>query len=180
MSLQVAASSSTNHQKHSPQALDPAMTPFLDYTHLRCPHTHTHAHIHARSSLLLESILICPCCLGNYYGTPKPPSQPAAAKVIGGEASPNEETTPRRSKSYNEMQNAGIAPADTEDEDELPEMNSSFTGEACVRVCVCARESVGRQDGRQKSAIWLSWPVSVLFNRKQPDVDIGNWLFWYF
>ncbi|KAB5536842.1 hypothetical protein PHYPO_G00111970 [Pangasianodon hypophthalmus] len=28
------------------------------------------------------------------------------------------------------MQNAGIAPADTEDEDELPEMNSSFTGDS--------------------------------------------------
>ncbi|KAF5896433.1 membrane-associated guanylate kinase, WW and PDZ domain-containing protein 1 isoform X1, partial [Clarias magur] len=72
---------------------------------------------------------------GNYYGTPKPSSQPPAAKVIGGEASPNdrprpEETTPRRSKSYNEMQNAGIAPADTEDEDEFPEMNSSFTGDS--------------------------------------------------
>ncbi|MCI4389998.1 hypothetical protein PGIGA_G00117520 [Pangasianodon gigas] len=72
---------------------------------------------------------------GNYYGTPKPSSQPPAAKVIGGEASPNDrpgpqETTPRRSKSYNEMQNAGIAPADTEDEDELPEMNSSFTGDS--------------------------------------------------
>ncbi|XP_046730508.1 membrane-associated guanylate kinase, WW and PDZ domain-containing protein 1b isoform X3 [Silurus meridionalis] len=72
---------------------------------------------------------------GNYYGTPKPSSQPPAAKVIGGEASPYDqqrpqETTPRRSKSYNEMQNAGIAPADTEDEDELPEMNSSFTGDS--------------------------------------------------
>ncbi|XP_060713581.1 membrane-associated guanylate kinase, WW and PDZ domain-containing protein 1b isoform X1 [Tachysurus vachellii] len=72
---------------------------------------------------------------GNYYGTPKPSSKPPAAKVIGGEVSPNDkplpqETTPRRSKSYNEMQNAGIAPTDTEDEDELPEMNSSFTGDS--------------------------------------------------
>ncbi|XP_062842988.1 membrane-associated guanylate kinase, WW and PDZ domain-containing protein 1b isoform X7 [Trichomycterus rosablanca] len=72
---------------------------------------------------------------GNYYGTPKPSSQPPAVKVIGGEALPNnksrpQETTPRRSKSYNEMQNAGIAAADTEDEDEFPEMNNSFTGDS--------------------------------------------------
>lgn len=117
--------------KNSPQPLDNATTPFPRF---HSPPLSTHKHTHTLSSLLLESLLICPCCLGNYYGTPKPSSQPPAAKVIGGEASPNDrprpqETTPRRSKSYNEMQNAGIAPADTEDEDELPEMNSSFTGE---------------------------------------------------
>ncbi|XP_076845283.1 membrane-associated guanylate kinase, WW and PDZ domain-containing protein 1b isoform X11 [Brachyhypopomus gauderio] len=72
---------------------------------------------------------------GNYYGTPKPPSQPPSGKVISGDALPDsrpapQETTPRRTKSYNEMQNAGIASAETEDEDELPEMNSSFTGDS--------------------------------------------------
>uniref|UniRef100_A0A673KK24 Membrane-associated guanylate kinase, WW and PDZ domain-containing protein 1 n=1 Tax=Sinocyclocheilus rhinocerous TaxID=307959 RepID=A0A673KK24_9TELE len=69
---------------------------------------------------------------GNYYGTPKPPSQPPSGKVITGDALQDslpgsQQSTPRRTKSYNEMQNAGIVPTETEDDDEVPEMNSSFT-----------------------------------------------------
>uniref|UniRef100_A0A8C1G9I5 Membrane-associated guanylate kinase, WW and PDZ domain-containing protein 1 n=1 Tax=Cyprinus carpio TaxID=7962 RepID=A0A8C1G9I5_CYPCA len=71
---------------------------------------------------------------GNYYGTPKPPSQPPSGKVITGDALQDslpgsQQSTPRRTKSYNEMQNAGIVPTETEDDDEVPEMNSSFTGQ---------------------------------------------------
>uniref|UniRef100_A0A8C2JVM6 Membrane-associated guanylate kinase, WW and PDZ domain-containing protein 1 n=1 Tax=Cyprinus carpio TaxID=7962 RepID=A0A8C2JVM6_CYPCA len=69
---------------------------------------------------------------GNYYGTPKPPSQPPSGKVITGDALQDslpgsQQSTPRRTKSYNEMQNAGIVPTETEDDDEVPEMNSSLT-----------------------------------------------------
>ncbi|XP_058647326.1 membrane-associated guanylate kinase, WW and PDZ domain-containing protein 1b isoform X4 [Onychostoma macrolepis] len=72
---------------------------------------------------------------GNYYGTPKPPSQPPSGKVITGDALQDslpgsQQSTPRRTKSYNEMQNAGIVPTETEDDDEVPEMNSSFTGDS--------------------------------------------------
>ncbi|XP_030632264.1 membrane-associated guanylate kinase, WW and PDZ domain-containing protein 1b [Chanos chanos] len=72
---------------------------------------------------------------GNYYGTPKPPSQPPSGKVITSDALQDslpgsQHSTPRRTKSYNEMQNAGIVPVETEDDDELPEMNSSFTGDS--------------------------------------------------
>ncbi|XP_026077206.1 membrane-associated guanylate kinase, WW and PDZ domain-containing protein 1-like isoform X3 [Carassius auratus] len=72
---------------------------------------------------------------GNYYGTPKPPSQPPSGKVITGDALQDslpgsQPSTPRRTKSYNEMQNAGIVPTETEDDDEVPEMNSSFTGDS--------------------------------------------------
>ncbi|KAA0707779.1 Membrane-associated guanylate kinase, WW and PDZ domain-containing protein 1 [Triplophysa tibetana] len=72
---------------------------------------------------------------GNYYGTPKPPSQPPSGKVITGDALQDslpgsQQSTPRRSKSYNEMQNAGIVPTETEDDDEVPEMNNSFTGDS--------------------------------------------------
>ncbi|TRY94576.1 hypothetical protein DNTS_024130, partial [Danionella cerebrum] len=72
---------------------------------------------------------------GNYYGTPKPPLQPPSGKVITGDAlreslPGSQPSTPRRTKSYNEMQNAGIVPTETEDDDELPEMNSSFTGDS--------------------------------------------------
>uniref|UniRef100_A0A8C2BUF5 Membrane-associated guanylate kinase, WW and PDZ domain-containing protein 1 n=1 Tax=Cyprinus carpio TaxID=7962 RepID=A0A8C2BUF5_CYPCA len=71
---------------------------------------------------------------GNYYGTPKPPSQPPSGKVITGDALQDslpgsQQSTPRRTKSYNEMQNAGIVPTETEDDDEVPEMNSSLTGQ---------------------------------------------------
>uniref|UniRef100_A0A8C1KFH8 Membrane-associated guanylate kinase, WW and PDZ domain-containing protein 1 n=1 Tax=Cyprinus carpio TaxID=7962 RepID=A0A8C1KFH8_CYPCA len=72
---------------------------------------------------------------GNYYGTPKPPSQPPSGKVITGDALQDslpgsQQSTPRRTKSYNEMQNAGIVPTETEDDDEVPEMNSSLTGDS--------------------------------------------------
>uniref|UniRef100_A0A8D3AFM4 Membrane-associated guanylate kinase, WW and PDZ domain-containing protein 1 n=1 Tax=Scophthalmus maximus TaxID=52904 RepID=A0A8D3AFM4_SCOMX len=84
---------------------------------------------------------------GNYYGTPKPPEQPPGGKVIsrsgsGGDAPlpdglsgslpGSQHSTPRRSKSYNDMQNAGIGPGaqQQEDDEDLPDMNSSFTGTA--------------------------------------------------
>uniref|UniRef100_A0A3Q3NIN5 Membrane-associated guanylate kinase, WW and PDZ domain-containing protein 1 n=1 Tax=Labrus bergylta TaxID=56723 RepID=A0A3Q3NIN5_9LABR len=82
---------------------------------------------------------------GNYYGTPKPPVQPPGGKVIsnsgsGGDAPlpdglssslpGSQPSTPRRSKSYNDMHNAGIGPGEPqqEDDEDLPDMNSSFTG----------------------------------------------------
>lgn len=71
--------------------------------------------------------------LGNYYGTPKPPSQPVSGKVITTDAlhslqSGSKQSTPKRTKSYNDMQNAGIVHTENEEEDDVPEMNSSFTG----------------------------------------------------
>uniref|UniRef100_A0A667YKC6 Membrane associated guanylate kinase, WW and PDZ domain containing 1b n=1 Tax=Myripristis murdjan TaxID=586833 RepID=A0A667YKC6_9TELE len=82
---------------------------------------------------------------GNYYGTPKPPVQPPSGKVIsssgsGGDAPlpdglsgslpGSQHSTPRRTKSYNDMHNAGIVPGEQqqEDDEDLPDMNSSFTG----------------------------------------------------
>ncbi|XP_046880825.1 membrane-associated guanylate kinase, WW and PDZ domain-containing protein 1b isoform X9 [Hypomesus transpacificus] len=72
---------------------------------------------------------------GNYYGTPKPPSQPPSGTVISGDAlqdslPSSQHSTPRRTVSYNEMQNAGIVPADLEEDEDVPEMNSSFTGDS--------------------------------------------------
>lgn len=42
----------------------------------------------------------------------------------------SQNSTPRRSKSYNDMHNAGIVPGEQqqEDDEDLPDMNSSFTG----------------------------------------------------
>ncbi|XP_028303609.1 membrane-associated guanylate kinase, WW and PDZ domain-containing protein 1b isoform X4 [Gouania willdenowi] len=83
---------------------------------------------------------------GNYYGTPKPPVHPPNGKVIssgvrGGDAPlpdglsgslpGSQHSTPRRSKSYHDMHNAGIGPGERqEDDDDLPDMNSSFTGDS--------------------------------------------------
>uniref|UniRef100_A0A667XVF0 Membrane associated guanylate kinase, WW and PDZ domain containing 1b n=1 Tax=Myripristis murdjan TaxID=586833 RepID=A0A667XVF0_9TELE len=84
---------------------------------------------------------------GNYYGTPKPPVQPPSGKVIsssgsGGDAPlpdglsgslpGSQHSTPRRTKSYNDMHNAGIVPGEQqqEDDEDLPDMNSSFTGDS--------------------------------------------------
>ncbi len=92
-------------------------------------------------TLLFWMLVISSCCLGNYYGTPKPPSQPPSGKVITGDALQDslpgsQQSTPRRTKSYNEMQNAGIVPTETEDDDEVPEMNSSFTGQQRAHLFV--------------------------------------------
>nr|XP_020448384.1 LOW QUALITY PROTEIN: membrane-associated guanylate kinase, WW and PDZ domain-containing protein 1 [Monopterus albus] len=81
---------------------------------------------------------------GNYYGTPKPPVQPPSGKVIsrsGDAPLPDrlssslpgwQNTTPQRSKSYNDMYNAEIVPGEQqqEDDEDLPDMNSSFTGDS--------------------------------------------------
>ncbi|XP_048212065.1 membrane-associated guanylate kinase, WW and PDZ domain-containing protein 1 isoform X12 [Perognathus longimembris pacificus] len=72
---------------------------------------------------------------GNYYGTPKPPSQPVSGKVITTDALQNlqsgsKQSTPKRTKSYNDMQNAGIVHAENEEEEDVPEMNSSFTADS--------------------------------------------------
>ncbi|XP_029098920.1 membrane-associated guanylate kinase, WW and PDZ domain-containing protein 1 isoform X16 [Monodon monoceros] len=72
---------------------------------------------------------------GNYYGTPKPPSQPLSGKVITTDAlqslhSGSKQSTPKRTKSYNDMQNAGIVHAENEEDDDVPEMNSSFTADS--------------------------------------------------
>ncbi|XP_064013100.1 membrane-associated guanylate kinase, WW and PDZ domain-containing protein 1 isoform X13 [Pogoniulus pusillus] len=69
---------------------------------------------------------------GNYYGTPKPPSQPLSGKVTSTDALQNlqsgsKQSTPKRTKSYNDMQNAGIVHTENEEEDDVPEMSRSFT-----------------------------------------------------
>uniref|UniRef100_A0A3B4F6F1 Membrane-associated guanylate kinase, WW and PDZ domain-containing protein 1 n=1 Tax=Pundamilia nyererei TaxID=303518 RepID=A0A3B4F6F1_9CICH len=65
---------------------------------------------------------------GNYYGTPKPPRQPIIGTVILSDAG-SHQSTPTRTKSYNDMQNARVVPADDDDDDQATEMNNSFTGE---------------------------------------------------
>ncbi|XP_077579459.1 membrane-associated guanylate kinase, WW and PDZ domain-containing protein 1-like isoform X11 [Stigmatopora nigra] len=64
---------------------------------------------------------------GNYYGTPKPPRQPIIGTVILGDAS-SQQSTPKRTKSYNDMQSVRVVPADDDDDDQASEMNNTFTG----------------------------------------------------
>ncbi|XP_054630743.1 membrane-associated guanylate kinase, WW and PDZ domain-containing protein 1-like isoform X6 [Dunckerocampus dactyliophorus] len=64
---------------------------------------------------------------GNYYGTPKPPRQPIIGTVILGNAG-SQQSTPKRTKSYNDMQSVRVVPADDDDDDQASEMNNTFTG----------------------------------------------------
>uniref|UniRef100_A0A665TI91 Membrane-associated guanylate kinase, WW and PDZ domain-containing protein 1 n=1 Tax=Echeneis naucrates TaxID=173247 RepID=A0A665TI91_ECHNA len=73
---------------------------------------------------------------GNYYGTPKPPRQPIIGTVILSDAG-SRQSTPKRTKSYNDMQNARVVPADDDDDDQAREMNNSFTGEALCLAPSC-------------------------------------------
>uniref|UniRef100_A0A6Q2ZGP0 Membrane-associated guanylate kinase, WW and PDZ domain-containing protein 1 n=1 Tax=Esox lucius TaxID=8010 RepID=A0A6Q2ZGP0_ESOLU len=81
---------------------------------------------------------------GNYYGTPKPPRQPVVGTVTLGDGvllhglPGSQQSTPKRTKSYNDMQNARVVPADDDDDDQATEMNNSFTGESShARFDVC-------------------------------------------
>uniref|UniRef100_A0A8C5AXN8 Membrane associated guanylate kinase, WW and PDZ domain containing 1a n=1 Tax=Gadus morhua TaxID=8049 RepID=A0A8C5AXN8_GADMO len=65
--------------------------------------------------------------LRNYYGTPKPPRQPLIGALILGDAGP-QPSTPKRTRSYHDMQHARVAPDDHDDDDLASEMNNSFTG----------------------------------------------------
>ncbi|XP_015239223.1 PREDICTED: membrane-associated guanylate kinase, WW and PDZ domain-containing protein 1-like isoform X10 [Cyprinodon variegatus] len=64
---------------------------------------------------------------GNYYGTPKPPRQPIIGTVTLSDAG-SLPSTPKRTKSYNDMQKVRVVPADNDDDDQATEMNNSFTG----------------------------------------------------
>ncbi|XP_077445159.1 membrane-associated guanylate kinase, WW and PDZ domain-containing protein 1-like isoform X10 [Stigmatopora argus] len=64
---------------------------------------------------------------GNYYGTPKPPRQPIIGTVIFGDAG-SQQSTPKRTKSYNDMQSVRVVPADDDNDDQASEMNNTFTG----------------------------------------------------
>nr|XP_033781908.1 membrane-associated guanylate kinase, WW and PDZ domain-containing protein 1 isoform X7 [Geotrypetes seraphini] len=84
---------------------------------------------------------------GNYYGTPKPPSQPASGKVITSDALQNprydsKQSTPKRTKSYNDMRSAGLERTenDEEDEDDVLEMSSTFTVDSTEQVEHSGRE----------------------------------------
>uniref|UniRef100_A0A6Q2X8Q2 Membrane-associated guanylate kinase, WW and PDZ domain-containing protein 1 n=1 Tax=Esox lucius TaxID=8010 RepID=A0A6Q2X8Q2_ESOLU len=97
---------------------------------------------------------------GNYYGTPKPQSQPPSGEVITSDALQDslpgsQHSTPRRSKSYNEMQNAGIVPADLEEDEELPEMSSSFTGKSVWKE----RKECLRRNAREGTGFKLHPPT---------------------
>ncbi|XP_037130076.1 membrane-associated guanylate kinase, WW and PDZ domain-containing protein 1-like isoform X17 [Syngnathus acus] len=64
---------------------------------------------------------------GNYYGTPKPPRQPVIGTVILRDAG-SRQSTPKRTKSYNDMQSVRVVPADDDDDNQASEMNNAFTG----------------------------------------------------
>ncbi|XP_013871762.1 membrane-associated guanylate kinase, WW and PDZ domain-containing protein 1, partial [Austrofundulus limnaeus] len=54
---------------------------------------------------------------GNYYGTPKPPKQPIVGTVTLSDSG-SHQSTPKRTKSYNDMQNVRVVPADDDDDDQ--------------------------------------------------------------
>lgn len=53
----------------------------------------------------------------------------------------SQQSTPKRTKSYNDMQNARVVPADDDDDDQATEMNNSFTGEGVAEPLRASRRS---------------------------------------
>ncbi|XP_030061068.1 membrane-associated guanylate kinase, WW and PDZ domain-containing protein 1 isoform X6 [Microcaecilia unicolor] len=110
---------------------------------------------------------------GNYYGTPKPPSQPASGKVITSDALQNlrydsKQSTPKRTKSYNDMRNAGIeyTENDEEDEDDIPEMSSTFIVDSTEQVEHST--SSGRETAATIGHIVPSVPITEV-SRQLPE-----------
>ncbi|MGH0180138.1 UNVERIFIED_CONTAM: hypothetical protein FKN15_003365 [Acipenser sinensis] len=108
---------------------------------------------------------------GNYYGTPKPPSQPLSGKVITSDALQDSQpgsqhSTPKRTKSYNDMQNAGLVHTENEDDEEVFEMNSSFTADSSEHD-----EHISTQPSPREKAPSYSVnnaAVSITENSQQP------------
>uniref|UniRef100_A0A7N6ARF0 Membrane-associated guanylate kinase, WW and PDZ domain-containing protein 1 n=1 Tax=Anabas testudineus TaxID=64144 RepID=A0A7N6ARF0_ANATE len=88
---------------------------------------------------------------GNYYGTPKPPRQPITGTVNLSDAG-SQQSTPKRTKSYNDMQNARVVPADDDDDDQTTEMNNSFTGEVPLSSSVHVQPTSTAESGQQTLA----------------------------
>ncbi|KAF5907243.1 membrane-associated guanylate kinase, WW and PDZ domain-containing protein 1-like isoform X9, partial [Clarias magur] len=73
---------------------------------------------------------------GNYYGTPKPPSEPRSGTVITQDALRHAlsgfwNSTPKRTKSYTDIHHARVVPDEqTGDADFSTDMNNAFTGDS--------------------------------------------------
>uniref|UniRef100_A0AAR2KEF8 Membrane-associated guanylate kinase, WW and PDZ domain-containing protein 1 n=1 Tax=Pygocentrus nattereri TaxID=42514 RepID=A0AAR2KEF8_PYGNA len=84
---------------------------------------------------------------GNYYGTPKPPNHPSCASVITQDAlrdglPGSQNSTPKRTKSYNDMQHARVVPVEpTEDADFSTDMNNAFTDSSRQEVHGVVRDN---------------------------------------
>lgn len=83
---------------------------------------------------------------------------------LSGSLPGSQHSTPRRSKSYNDMHNAGIGPGEQqqEDDEDLPDMNSSFTG-------MHGGQEIEEDGEERKFSLWwkpLSWKVSQLSHTK--------------
>ena len=101
----------------------------------------------------------------------------------------SQQSTPKHTKSYNDMQNTRVVPADYEDDDQTTEMNNSFTGESlyiavrqldtdehyqtrlvftvvcvcsCMCVCMCASMSTRVKEHVRECACVCAFFCSVL------------------
>uniref|UniRef100_A0A8C9SJL7 Membrane-associated guanylate kinase, WW and PDZ domain-containing protein 1 n=1 Tax=Scleropages formosus TaxID=113540 RepID=A0A8C9SJL7_SCLFO len=109
---------------------------------------------------------------GNYYGTPKPPSQPPCGTVITGDAlhGGSQQSTPKHTKSYNDMQDARVVSAKHEDDGEVPEMNNSLTGNEKAHSYTLRDTSTTTTDSPQQTHANLQPPQEDLLG-PLPD----NW-----
>lgn len=69
---------------------------------------------------------------------------------LSGSLPGSQHSTPRRSKSYNDMHNAGLGSGEQpqEDDEDLPDMNSSFTGTRAEGEAGQRGDDVGRGRGK--------------------------------
>lgn len=82
----------------------------------------------------------------------------------------SERSTPRRTKSYNDMQNARVVAADDDDDDQATEMNNSFTGELSCLVRRLAPERRHLPARRRTAPRIISNPLSsVHFSYSGPS-----------
>ena len=73
----------------------------------------------------------------------------------------SQQSTPKRTKSYNDMQNARVVPADDDDDDQATEMNNSFTGEGVAAPLqpLCLQKFSGALSARACWVFSISFPL---------------------
>ncbi|XP_060737160.1 membrane-associated guanylate kinase, WW and PDZ domain-containing protein 1 isoform X10 [Tachysurus vachellii] len=118
---------------------------------------------------------------GNYYGTPKPPSQPRCGTVITQDALRHTlfgtwNSTPKRTKSYNDIQHARVVPVEqTEDADFDTDMNNTFTARSLFPAPLLFTGDSSRQEVHAPSSALnnvAASPAATMASSHHPQLPL--------
>ncbi|XP_060787615.1 membrane-associated guanylate kinase, WW and PDZ domain-containing protein 1-like isoform X2 [Neoarius graeffei] len=118
---------------------------------------------------------------GNYYGTPKPPSHPHCGTVITQDAlrhalSSSWNSTPKRTKSYNDIRHAPVVPVEqTEDAEFSTDMNNAFTARSLFPSALSFTGDSSRQEVHAPSSTLnnvAASPAATMASSHHPQLPL--------